>query len=313
MKIDVIIAHASFDERRRAPMRRLAEAFGEVKPLILASTIREHANKWAVRLWREVQRSQADAVVCLNDDVIPHPDLLRHAAQLASLLPDDIVSLHCTYPRLKVAADDDHKLARCYWVSGPAYLMRPTQARDLLTWLETVPREWFDGQVNEDGAMASWLWSKQRPAFATIPALVRHDTTIPSTLAGYDQHPMRTSPVDWDDYPITRPWQIGDAEIAPYIPVPWMTDGDLRLLGDSLRAVIPLCAMCLTTPAWIRNSMRNTGVCRTCAGHITHQTMQAMLQQNGVRIPTVVTPAQAEAGGAPTHPLRVLAEAKASR
>jgi hypothetical protein len=283
MKIDVMIAHASFDERRRAPMVRLAESFGDVKPLTLASTAREHARVWAVRLWREVQRSMADVVLCLNDDVTVHPEILAHCETLATLLPDDLISLHCTYPKMKIAADHGQRLARCYWISGPAYLMRPTQARDLLAWLETVPPHWFDGQVNEDGAMASWLWSKQRPAYASIPALVRHDTTIPSTLDGYDAHPMRTSMVDWADYPAGG-WTQQHVIDAPYIPIPWMRDVDMQQLGDSLRAVIPLCGMCMTLPSWIKNSVRNTGVCRSCAGHITHQTMQAMLAQNGVKV-----------------------------
>jgi hypothetical protein len=287
MKVDVMIAHAAWSEPRKAPMRRLAESFGpDVHPLILGSGVRQHASTWALHLWREVQRSQADVVLCLNDDVTCHPDILAHCANIAALLPDDIISLHGNFPGFKDTAENGHKLARCYWPSGPGYLMRPTHARELLQWLTTIPPQWFaaSSNVNEDGALASWLWSKQRPAYVTIPSLVRHDTTVPSTLAGYDDHPNRTTQIDWADFPVEREWQMGDVEIAPYVPVPWITDAEMRALGDSLRGVMPLCGLCHEFAASIVNERRNTGVCMGCSKHIARVPVQAALATIGWRL-----------------------------
>ena len=134
----------------------------------------------------------------------------------------------------------------------------------ILAWLDTVPPDWFDGDVNEDGVLAAWSWSRPRPAWCTIPALVRHDTTVPSTLPGYDDHPHRTSPVDWDDYP-PRPWTAEDVERAPYVPVSFFPDAALATLGLALRGAIPLCGMCRAMGASITNPKRNTGLCAGCA------------------------------------------------
>lgn len=287
MKIETIIAHAAWDERRRPGVERLLGLLkGPVT--VLSSEKREHANVWAKRLWREVQRSQADAVICLNDDVIPHPELATLAGWLAGAFPDDVISLHAQFPGVAEAAHGGARLARCYWPSGPAYVLRPTHAKDLLAWIEKIPPQWFAADVNEDGAIASWLWSRQTPAVCSIPALVRHDTAIPSTLVGYDQHPMRTSPVDWDLYP-PGDWDTG-ARI-PYVPCPWMPDNVFRLLGDALRGVLPLCGMCWSMPAAIVNQTRATGICGGCSRGIARSVMQTMLGPQPMRAVEAVTPA----------------------
>jgi hypothetical protein len=277
MKIDVIISHALFDERRKAPMTRLAESFGDVKPLIIGSAAREHARVWAVNLWREVQRSQADVVLCLNDDVTVHPDILKHVATLAEMFPDDIISLHPNFPAFGVIAETGKRLAKSYWPSGPAMAMSPHTARDLLAWLDKIPPQFFSHDVNEDGAIASFLWSRQTPSVYTIPALVRHDITVPSTLPGYDLHPGRTSPVDWERYP---PGEWARDAVMPYIPCPWMSDNQFRILGDALRGVLPLCGLCWQAPAAILNQARGTGICGACARGIAQSVMQTLIAGN---------------------------------
>jgi hypothetical protein len=125
-----------------------------------------------------------------------------------------------------------------------------------------VPPDWFAGDVNEDGAIASWLWSRQTPAYVTIPALVRHDTTVPSTL-GYDNHAFRSSAVDWAE---CKPgWTLVDVERAPYVSVPWMSDVTFAALGQALRGAAPLCGFCKMQAAHVVNIKRQTGVCGGCA------------------------------------------------
>jgi hypothetical protein len=260
MTVDIMIAHAAFDVRRHAPLTRLLVALGG-HPLVLASQERVHANVWATALWNAVARSKADTVVCLNDDVIPHPQLRQHVTTLAELLPDQVLSLHPQFPAIRDVAKAGGRLARCYWPTGPAMAMSPDFARELLEWLKTVPEGWFGNDVNEDGALASFLWSRQQPAWCAIPALVRHDTTVPSTLPGYDQHPHRTSPVDWDDYP--PHWTREHVASAPYTPVPWISDDGLRKLGDSLRGVSKMCVLCGAYPAHLFHK-RGTGLCEVC-------------------------------------------------
>ncbi len=267
VKIEYAIAHCQWDERRHATLRRLIQALPGTG-MLFDSREPEHANVWAKRVWSVVAtwdsaHPDTGGTVILNDDVIPHPELLSFVAQLCELLPGRFLSLHCQFPQIEQAAFMGTRLARCYWPSGPAMFFPRGFARKLLDWLETVPPQWFAGDVNEDGAIASFLWSQQTPAFCSIPALVRHDTTVPSTL-GYDGHPNRTSPVDWETYPV-RPWTSDDVESAPHIDVPWLGKDGLRHLGDALRGVYPLCGLCHNAASALMNDRRKTGVCGGCA------------------------------------------------
>ena len=264
MRVRALVAHAEWDASRVASLDRLEASIGDGDWMAVASEEREHANKWATRLWRRgSEQKECDLLVFLNDDVVCHPKLFEYVAQLAELLPGEVLSLHCQFPGLREAALAGHRLARCYWPSGPAYVMTPAQAGELLAWLGTITPGWFAGDVNEDGAIAAWLWSRQSPAYCTAPALVRHDTSIPSTL-GYDNHPNRQSHVDWDEF-APDVWDNHDVMAAPYIPVPWMTDGRMRGLGDALRGVATLCGLCRNASSSFVNYSRGTGVCGGCA------------------------------------------------
>lgn len=266
MKLAVMIAHAAWHEERSATLSRLVASL-PITPIVVSSRVKEHANVWARRLWARAAEEGADAVLLLNDDVVPHPALIEHVAALWELLPEEILSLHSQMPGTRVAADAGARLVRCYFPSGPAMCMTPAIARALLAWLETIPAGWFGGNVNEDGVIASFLWSRQTPAYASIPALVRHDTTTKSTL-GYDDQPNRTSPVDWADFPVGT-WTTADAENAPYVPVPWQSDGAFRELADALRGLTPICGFCGFGPAAVVHKERKqAGICRVCAREI---------------------------------------------
>ncbi len=180
-----------------------------------------------------------------------------------------VVSLHGNFPRFGAVANDGKRLALCYWPSGPAYVLRKGHAAELLKWLETIPPEWFGGANNEDGAIASWLWSKQEPAYVTIPSLVRHDVTIPSTLPGYDQHPNRQTVIDWNLYP-PRPWTAEDVASAPYVPVPWMSDAQLNELGKQLRGIRPriICCFCAQQEGRYVSHKTGAALCLGCADKV---------------------------------------------
>jgi hypothetical protein len=246
----------------------------------------EHANVWATRLWKLSAKEERthDISLFLNDDVVCHEKIIEYIEEFAEYMPDEVLSLHSQMPGTRVAAMRGHKFARCYWPSGPAYSFSPRLARELLAWLETVNPSWFRGTTNEDGAIASWLWSRQTPAYATIPALVRHDVSVPSSL-GYDNHPNRTSGVDWDLF-APGDWTPDHVARAPYVPVAWFNDNSLRALGEALRGVIPLCSMCCAIPAWVANEQLKTGACRTCAQNIAKAVMDQMLGQKGIQVGT---------------------------
>ena len=282
--MSIIVAHASWAPGRAESLGRLKAAFGPgAGILVISSAEKQHANVWARRVWEWIAkldaRGDADATIVLNDDVIPHPDLLRHCEDIVSALPGQVISLHGNFPKMREHALAGAARCRCYWPSGPAYILPRGMAAELLAWLDTTPPDWFQGPTNEDGAIAGFLWSRQTPTYATIPALVRHDTTVPSTLAGYDDHPNRTSHVDWLEganggFPIPD-WKLRATEPAPYVPVPWMTDAQMNELGKALRGIRPpppkmlICAFCRRRLSTFMDPEGRVGLCLHCAVDVT--------------------------------------------
>lgn len=279
--IDIVVGHAAGAAGRRASLDRLRQSLGAdgERVLVVASQEKQHANVWAVNCWKaivdvEAKNLPVTATLILNDDVVCHPDIMRHVATLAALFPNDVLSLHGNFPLMRQHALRGAPLVRCYWPSGPAMVLPRGFAYELLAWLETVPKDWFSGDVNEDGAIASFLWTLQRPTITTCPALVKHDTTVPSTLPGFDEHPNRTSWVPWKEDGVAG-FEIPDwskvPEKIPYVPVPWMPDASFKALGDVLRgeaAPVLRCSMCQKLPAFFTDPRVGRGICKSCASDL---------------------------------------------
>ena len=106
------------------------------------------------------------------------------------------------------------------------------------------------GVLNEDNVAVHWAWSVQRPFLTTLPSLVLHDATVPSTL-GYDHHDNRVSTVPWsEDVPVTDPafWQLPK-------DVPYVATADHGYLERCRRAFTcegGPCSACLSEPAVLR-------------------------------------------------------------
>lgn len=247
--------------------------------MVVASAEKQHANVWAKGIWKTIQDVEAknpsvSATIILNDDVICHPEMMRVVGTLHDRMAQTVLSLHGNFPLMRQHALRGARLLRCYWPSGPAMLFPRGFAGDLLEWLATIPQDWFAGDVNEDGAIAAFLWKRQTPTITTIPALVKHDVSVPSTLAGYDDHPNRTSWVPWLEegvagFPVPEKWDW-DAPI-PYVSVPWMSDPQMKQLGDYLRGEAQaqiVCALCLKMAAKFVDPHLGRGICPSCAGDL---------------------------------------------
>ena len=282
--IEIIVAHAAWGTGRTDALARLLASIAAPFPRVLASAEKEHANVWARAVWSAIAKrddaaSPPVATLVLNDDIVCHPDMLAHVQSLVEALPGRVLCLHGNFPAMRTHALAGAIGVTCYWPSGPAYVLPRGMAAELLAWLESTPPDWFTGPTNEDGVLASFLWSRQTPTYTTIPALVRHDTGVPSTLAGYDAHPNRTSHVDWLEganggFPIPD-WKTRATEPAPYVPVPWMTDQQMGELGKRLRGIAPpapkllICAFCRRRLSVFMDPGGRVGLCLHCAVDVT--------------------------------------------
>lgn len=181
MKLAVGIAHAPWDPARVENVRRMIQKqLHDFCPRVylFASKKPEPASVWARRLWAWGAEQSSDAVVYLNDDVELCDDFLD---VVAAMYQGEPLSLHTSAP------DQVTMWAKCYWLTGPAYVLSPKQTKSLLKFSED---NWSQ---NEDNMGIRWAWKNQTPFYSPIPCPVRHIASIPSTL-GYDDHPYRVTP-----------------------------------------------------------------------------------------------------------------------
>lgn len=259
----IAIANAGWMPERKATTERLLSQVTSTNTKVFTSERREHASIWARRIWEWCAR-QDDHVVVLNDDVMLHPQFTPIVRAIVQAVPDEIISLHTQAPLAPQYAAKGHHWIRCYWLTGPAYILPPGAARALLDW--DAPWD-FLSRVNEDNVAIHWAWENQRPIYSTIPAIAHHDTDTKSTL-GYEGHPFRTPSVPWTHFTpqgadLTDPafWQVQD---PPWVPNPWMTPPGLDLLRRILKAGHKMCFMCVEHEGIVGRERGGPMLCRNC-------------------------------------------------
>lgn len=257
-----VITNAGWAPERKATTERLLGQLSGVNTAVLVSERREHASIWARRMWEWAAR-QEDHVVCLNDDVLVHPDFVSACRAIIQAVPHEIVSLHTQAPQATELGHRGFHWARCYWLTGPAYILPPGAARALLDY--ALPWH-FISRVNEDNVAIHWAWDKQRPIWNTIPALAHHDVKTPSTL-GYDNHPFRTPSVPFDMFPDADVKSVAywkTTSDPPWIANPWMPPHKLDYMRRVFRAGRPMCFVCVEKEGEIQRSHDGPAICRRC-------------------------------------------------
>jgi hypothetical protein len=285
------VAHAAFIPERRETVTRLVD---ELKfPVTVCDSLkREHASVWARRLWEWAAQVQAENdchVVCLNDDVKPHPDFVNVARAMVTAVPDKVISLHTSVPEAPALAKKGAHWLSCYWLTGPGYILPPGTARSLLNWMDAAPREFLEA-VNEDVMGIQWAWSNQQPIWGCIPALVQHDVSVASTL-GYDDHPMRQSCVPWDDEMFAEQDMTDPTFWTPkgykggtdgkWIENPWMKISDLQktqalFVESKSGPANKLCSWCMENISPLYSPKSGVKICPACSGEISLRYLKMM-------------------------------------
>ena len=280
MSIWVMVAHAKWAPERHATLERLHPHLGPYANIV-ASKRREPAYVWARRLWT-LAACTSMPVVCLNDDVEVCPGFLDACDALVKAAPDEIISLHVQAPGAVDVAASGARWARSYWLTGPAYILPPGVAGQLLEFWDGLPFE-IATRLNEDNVAIHWAWANQRPILQCLPALARHDVTVPSSL-GYDAHPHRSPAVDWVSWDLERsgaPYeglQDWPAPVAPihYVENPWASAATLMQLRTLCADGVPICTACLGAPALYRGP--GVQLCRGCGGKVALAALGTVLR-----------------------------------
>jgi len=270
MGIVIGVAHAAFLPERAATVGRLMDVVAKLDiagAYVSKSEKREHASIWASRLWRRAASDFAEHhVVCLNDDVLIGDDFARYVAALVSVYPDKIIALHTTAPAAPSLAFAGCRAFLSYWLTGPAYVLPPGIAKDLLKFSAHVPKA-LVGVVNEDNLIMHYAWHRQEGILHSVPALAQHDVSVPSSL-GYDNHPMRQASVTWDSpifhaHDLTSPdfWESKGPH--PWIECPWMTRDQLAGVERWITEGTNVCSFCLAEPGALRGAS-GARICTKC-------------------------------------------------
>ena len=255
------ISHAAWHPERGATLARLVKQLADqgADIHVSVSARREHAAIWATRLW-EYAAFVEEPTVCLNDDAILSDDFVGTCEAIAEAVPDEVVSLHTQVPGAELVKGP---WVRCYWLTGPAYLLPQGAARSMLDW----PAPWeFLSRVNEDNRAIHWTWERQRPFYSVTVAPVVHDVETASTL-GYDGHPHRLPRVTWRDRPdldLTDPAYWKPKGEPPFIPNPWMPAETLEMVRLAVKEGRPLCIMCTYRLGAVGTSA-GIAICARCA------------------------------------------------
>lgn len=264
--IPILICHASWLPERKETLARLIAQIPEAT--VMSSRRREHATQWCHRAWQWAE-DQDKPVCVLNDDVTVCPDFPRVLEAMVEAAPGRVLSLHTSAPG---AEKIEGGWARCYWLTGPGYLLPRGVPTQLLEYWAKVPWS-YASRFNEDNLAIQWAWDRQEPFWSSIPAVVRHDTATKSTL-GYDNHTLRSSCVDWEavmpasgDFKRARVltsvdfWKDG-VDAPPFLENPWATSAHLDATHRLLNGATPPCEMCWSGPGFVKRG--SIVVCQVC-------------------------------------------------
>lgn len=267
VSVSIFIAHAEWaGVEREKSLARMLEPDQAPSATISRSLVREHASVWARRMWGlALEDRVASRVLFLNDDVVVAPDLEDRCEILAHNDGERIVCFHTTSPAARSLWESGEHFLRSYWVTGPSYMFPVDMLREFVSWWDAKP-QWFKEGMNEDNHIMHWLWERQTPAWHTLPALVKHDTSVPSTL-GYDHHSLRTATVTWENTKRSSDWKPGSGSTPPpLVDCPWMSTKQFcQMQGRLMGHAEGYCQMCLKRPGRVQSSGTGCSICENCA------------------------------------------------
>jgi hypothetical protein len=228
------VAHAAFARERSGLNGSLARLLDDLEKggthptsVILTTSYKlEHASVWAPRLHRALLETDGEVFALLNDDVRVCPRFVEVVGALAEAAPGEPISLHTTHREVtrEKLGPSPARWMRSWWMTGPAQLWPRLRLEQLVAWYER--RKEFADAANEDNCAIQFAYEQLcRPILGCIPAVAKHDVSVPSLL-GFDDHLDRVPHVTWESFPwpadLTKAaWWGTPGPDVHYLANPW--------------------------------------------------------------------------------------------
>lgn len=209
------IIHAPHLPARQASFERMLNELIPAPMWVRFATVhqeRESSRAWAHRSWEWAYKTGADFSLILNDDVLPAPRFWECLRAMLHVLPRHaVLGLGTVDPLQAVAHGKGERWLRldhCSTVGWGVGLWRE-EVEYLHRWESSLPDDHMSPHGSECPPGCN-LWhedswanevlhaaSPRRRVWHPIPAILDHDTSVPSTYAN-DHHKTRRPPVRWD-------------------------------------------------------------------------------------------------------------------
>lgn len=217
IQLSIVVAHAERSAERRKTLRSLIMQFESEGFAFQGDKTWRHADGhrltvdttegapyvWSEAQWRASLAGEGTHCVMLNDDVILCDGFLRNLVSLLEVQPNVIISLYNISNLAKEAFKQNMR-----WVTtvdglvGNAYVMPRAVLEDFLSWRDLYLLPEAKEKLSEDQQVNLYSMANSGLIWHTVPALVDHDTTVPS-LYGNTQlrkpvvGPQKDMPTDW--------------------------------------------------------------------------------------------------------------------
>jgi hypothetical protein len=205
VKLSVSIAHARHLPGRTASLARMMPPLADVSPVWFYDGIGK-PHEWSLRQWENALREPgATHALLLNDDLILCPNFLAVLANVIAARPAHLINLFNCH---QLATDAQRRgmswLTSSDGLIGHAYVLPVPALRAFLAWRESALIGDTVEVLSEDQILNLWAMVHGCLIWHTVPALVEHDTSVPSCYGNTQCRSATVGPragmldVNWD-------------------------------------------------------------------------------------------------------------------
>lgn len=194
-----------WDTARAKSVQRIRRVFPEAK--LFAEDGPTPNYVWADKLETWAAEQDCTHVLQVQDDAILCPEFEPTLFAMLDAVPDQIISLFTIHPVAKyLVRDDKNWMTTTDLMTGVANARPIGIQREYVRWRATALEDGALRAINEDTLLGLFCAAEGHRIWNPVPAVVDHDTTVPSNYGNARAVHNRAS-VNWNDHPLPSSWK----------------------------------------------------------------------------------------------------------